>query len=669
MTLNIYRKTSCLLVFFAIFSLLFFGKPNCIVDDQVQSNLVYSDFENLSASGWVFLPIERASDPSARSAGYQNIDTDHFGNVHVVYQDNTEILGSGTDDDIFYRRWNAVSESWSSVELVSIGCDLGSGDPDICVDTSGNVHIIWVDYSDVYGADGGKNIFYRTWNAESQSWGSIEAITGETNDEAWSIAITSDVSNNIHVVWSEQDSGYGSDWDIFHKRWEVSSSSWVNAEIVSSGSSDASWTPAIATNSSGDVHIVWQETNNIHYKYWDSSLSSWGALEVISIGEDNLDPAIDCDSIGRLHLVWDQGSTKSLNYKCKNLTSGSWSSIEKVNSEYTYGGGDASIEVDISGDVWVAWDQGVGVNLKFDVAYRRKDSTSGSWMPSSYVSLSPDLYVYDPDIAIDNLLNAHFVWKELFGGIDYDVLYRRLIKSPDSPTLNLINPNPSKNGQINLTWSNMPRADTYYIFRNTSEISLIDGLIPIGSSENPGFIDVVIGPETYYYVVVANNEAGNSSISNCESVTVQSLEDPNTPTLNSIVPNPDYDGIICLNWSGDNYTAIFYLFRSNTSCILSTSGLVPFDTSFVSVFNDTLSVNGTYYYAVIAGNAVGNSTLSNCEWVRAIILPEGEDPPDDTPVVFIDGFNTYILLTIVFCLGAIISIRIMRRKSGIQILS
>ncbi len=82
-----------------------------------------------------------------------------------------------------------------------------------------------------------------------------------------------------------------------------------------------------------------------------------------------------------------------------------------------------------------------------------------------------------------------------------------------------------------------------------------------------------------------------------------------SPVL-QVASNISYNGLIGLSWnliSADNYS----VFR-NTSAINTTIGLIPQVITNATAFQDNITTAGTYFYALIATNIYGNSTLSNC---------------------------------------------------------
>ncbi len=95
---------------------------------------------------------------------------------------------------------------------------------------------------------------------------------------------------------------------------------------------------------------------------------------------------------------------------------------------------------------------------------------------------------------------------------------------------------------------------------------------------------------------------------------------PDAPYLFPISPNPTQNGTVRLSWTAVQDVALYYVYR-DTCPIESLEGLTPIAIAVTTWYEDTLLENGTYYYAVVAGNAQGNSSLSNCEAVVVSIPP------------------------------------------------
>ncbi len=184
------------------------------------------------------------------------------------------------------------------------------------------------------------------------------------------------------------------------------------------------------------------------------------------------------------------------------------------------------------------------------------------------------------------------------------------------------------NGQlIDLDWYDIQSGEFYYIFRENSPITSVNGLTPYDITDDSMYNDFIMENGTYYYVVIANNGTYNSSISNCESIEIMLYPfNEIVPELKPIVPPVDEDGKIIIFWDEVINASMYYIFRE-TSPITSTDGLTPIAEETSSSYYDQISENGTYYYAIVANNGSVNCSISNCESVNCLILPFYEQEP------------------------------------------
>ena len=94
---------------------------------------------------------------------------------------------------------------------------------------------------------------------------------------------------------------------------------------------------------------------------------------------------------------------------------------------------------------------------------------------------------------------------------------------------------------------------------------------------------------------------------------------PSAPQLEDIVPSPNTDGNIFLEWS-DSFGAENYSVYRSTSIITDTSSLTPIALISTGATNYTDSglSNGLYYYIIVASNATGDS-MSNCNSIQVAL--------------------------------------------------
>jgi len=162
-----------LLVIFGSFLLFSLSEDNNIrggiLEDEIidDSDKFSRDLKN---SALEFGLTEVVSTESTISSLYPTIAVDGAGNVHVAWQDITNYDNSGSDSDIFYKQWGAVSGTWTPTEVVSTESTSASFKPTIAVDSIGSVHVAWEDMTNYDGSGEDRDIFYKQWDAFSSTW-------------------------------------------------------------------------------------------------------------------------------------------------------------------------------------------------------------------------------------------------------------------------------------------------------------------------------------------------------------------------------------------------------------------------------------------------------------------------------------------------------------------
>ena len=650
------------------------------------NSLVNSSISNyVSVTFGFFLPpnlqlgwniTEVISTESVNDSNVAAIEVDGMGNVHIVWSDYTNYNGCGTDIDIFYKRWDATTKGWTSTEVVSTESTGLSYRPDMVIDAFGNLHLVWNDYTNYGGSGTDTDIFYKLWNATTMTWTVTEVISTESTSTSNCPDIAIDASGNLHVIWHDSTNynGAGTDYDIFYKYWNATTKVWALTEVVSTESTSSSYWPAIEVDGGGNVHAVWYDFTNyggsgsdrdIFYKRKDVTTGSWRATEVVSTESTghSFNPALIVDWYENVHVIWydytnygASGTDGDIFYKRWNATAGSWTEAEIVSTESTRLSFFPDLALDGFGNIHIIWADSTNYNGSgpdYDIFYKRWNIITRLWTSTEVISTESTSTSNWPDIVVDSFGNLHLVWHDVTNyngaGTDYDIFYKQSypLWFLDPPFLEPILPNPDSYGIINLNWTDEVGATTYYIYRDTSNITSIQGMQPLTNTPLSYFQDILFFNGTYYYVVIAGNATGNSTISNCESVTV-AIPPPEPATLDPILPNPNLNGIIDLNWD-DVANATHYYVYKDFSPISSVTGLTPIATVNSSNYTDIISLNGIYHYVIITGRLSGNSSISNCENIT-VLIPL--NPPVLQPISPNPVFDGNIYLNWSYILGA-----------------
>ena len=222
------------------------------------------------------------------------IAVDSSGNINVVWEDDDP-----GNDDTYFARSEDNGSTWSQVKNVSNSGD-NSRDPDIAVDNSGNINVVWRQSTP---AD--NEVYYSRSTDNGATWVQGKNVSNNAAD-SWDPAIAVDSSGNINVVWDELTPG---NWDIYLSRSSNNGAGWSAAVNISNNSGDSEY-PAIAVDSAGNLNVVWHDDTSGHEDiYFSRSIddgSTWTAfLNISNTAGDSYNPSIGVDSTGNINIVWE----------------------------------------------------------------------------------------------------------------------------------------------------------------------------------------------------------------------------------------------------------------------------------------------------------------------------------------------------------------------------
>ncbi|MHA1846207.1 MAG: right-handed parallel beta-helix repeat-containing protein [Promethearchaeota archaeon] len=180
--------------------------------------------------------------------------------------------------------------------------------------------------------------------------------------------------------------------------------------------------------------------------------------------------------------------------------------------------------------------------------------------------------------------------------------------APRGTVLNAILPKIDQDGDISLAWANLTWASKYYIYRSNLPIHDVSGLNFIASTNETSYTDHLLTNGLFYYAIIATNLIVNSSISNSENVSVQAP--PSGVVVDPIIPAIVHDGIVQLNWTQDLRADHYRVYRGEDH-IFSYIGLDPVAIVSTNYHEDTIDIDGRYYYVIVAENIYANSSQSN----------------------------------------------------------
>jgi len=336
---------------------------------------------------------------NSNSTQYNNgrrIVKDSSGNLHVVFYKSVRGYYQ-----IFYGKSTDNGTTWASTQLTSEASE-HQYYPSIAIDSSDNLHIVW------YGQDAASptynQIRYIKYTAGG-SWGAISNITSEATEHQYDAAIAVDSSDYLHVVFRGQHSGSTSYDEIRYLRSTTGGGSWDSIYNIAEAANETQYKPTLAVDGADNVHVVWYgqhagSTSYYQIRYikrtsvgvWDGSVTNL----TTESSEHQYYPAIAVDSSDNLHVTWHgqhSGSTSYDQIRYKKFTAGgSWGSIENLTSTTLTGNNYqqySSIAVDVADNLHVVW---FARTPSYCVGYKRYTNGLGWQDDVSKLTVVPSTY-------------------------------------------------------------------------------------------------------------------------------------------------------------------------------------------------------------------------------------------------------------------------------------
>jgi hypothetical protein len=422
------------------------------------------------------------------------IAADGSGNIHVVWMEYTAGIwnNSVSDDEIFYANYSVASSQWSNITVISDGYDNVWGwnndtsyGPKIAADNSGNLHVVWEEYSNGIWKDSvdDSEIMYVNYSIASNKWSNVSILSdgwnnvwGWNTDSSEDPAIDVDNSGNVYVIWQDRTMGNWSgdveDSEIMYVKYTSATGQWSNVTIISdtiTGWNDGlSADPDISVDTLGNIHVIWEDRTNgtwgddeeIMWTMYDTSSSDWLNASVISDGYNDIwgwntgdcdDPKIAVDNSGNAHAVWgdySDGPWRSDNithdddeimYAKYSKSSAQWSNITILSDGHegfwwnTGESENVDISVSPTGIIHVVWEDSTNGTWGTDdeIMYSYKAGSS-SWSNPKLISDGAnevfwnDEWSAQPAITTDPNNNVHIVWQDGTDGLwgtDDEIMY------------------------------------------------------------------------------------------------------------------------------------------------------------------------------------------------------------------------------------------------------
>lgn len=314
--------------------------------------------QSLSALTWA--PTKRLTWTSGGSFS-QAIAVDSNDNIHIVWADYNP-----GNFEVFYMKSTDEGATWTSSRRLT--WNSGSAlDPEIALDSGNNIHVFWAD-----DTPGNYEIYYKkstnggvTWVTRRLTWNA---------GLSYSPVISLDSSSQIHLIWVDETPG---NQEIFYKNSTNGGLDWTAKRLTwNSGDSEE---PAIAVDSNKHIHVVFYDDTPgnaeiFHIKSTDGG-NSWSTNRMTYTSGDSRFPSIVIDQMDNIHVICtDMPGGEFVYYK--KSTNGGTSWITK-RLAWNYFSTAPAITVDSNDNIHVTYSAAVSGN--YDVYHKRSTDGGATW--------------------------------------------------------------------------------------------------------------------------------------------------------------------------------------------------------------------------------------------------------------------------------------------------
>jgi len=408
-----------------------------------------------------------------------------------------------------------------------------SENPQITIDTRGNIHIVWqdgkaspvnpTDYTLTYG------IYYKRFDGSdwSEDWDLSEEPTASYP------VLDIDSHDRIHVIW--QDSRAGDTVDLFYKTYDETG--WSTNQQITHGKgilpgSGLAERPTITVDHQNQLYCAWGDNrismNNYEIFFKTYSDESWSDDQrITNVWGKSKNPSITIDSQNRLHLVYedDREGNKELYYMTRS-NSGTWSEDERL-TEAEKASILPVIAADSQDNLHVLWiDQRHG---NWEVFYKIR--TKAGWGPD--IRLTAGNFARSLAATVDARDNLHVVYYDARQGTHaiYYLMKSEVGWSSERPLVaerstKMRNPTiiTDSDGNLHMTWCDerdgMEKSEIYYkagfpllitasipVIAPGSESNTIDitDVIALSSHPEQGELDASEVTSAYYEIYDAKS--------------------------------------------------------------------------------------------------------------------------------------------------------------------
>jgi hypothetical protein len=323
---------------------------------------------------------------------------DAAGKISVVWEDDT-----ANNSNILFSRSTDGGATWSTPRNLSSSTGY-SFSPRIAVDSAGGINVVWVDTT-----PGNQDVFFSRSTNGGASFSAPQNLSNDAPDSA-SPQVGVDTSGNISVVWENDDITYGIMYR--HSTDGVTFSTVANLATNTTGS----FGPQMAIGVDGSVSVVWEDDFNFQSDVSFSRSTDQGATfstpkNLSNNSGNSFSAQVAVDLSGNIEVAWTDNTPGNNDILFTHSSDGgaTFASTKSISSSRG-DTGSAQVGVDTNGNIFVAWQDNVPPAFNKDV-YLARSSDGGTSFSAANLSNNVGNSI-NPFMNVDVSGGINLVWMD-----------------------------------------------------------------------------------------------------------------------------------------------------------------------------------------------------------------------------------------------------------------
>jgi PKD repeat protein len=290
------------------------SSPALVVDSKNHANIVWAGFKpdlsfstkeiyykKLSATGFTIIETKRLT-YSRWDSDKPQLDVDASDNLHIVWCDERELRTA-----IYYIKLAPTGKILiNDTVLAEVGAP--NVIATIAVDTANNVHIVWNNHTVLteFGWNGA--LHYLKLSSIDCTPIIDDTVITKSLLNVHAPSIDTDKNNRVNVVWADSRN-FTTINNVYYLKLDATGKIIIEDKPLTNATPNA-WEPVVGTDTLGNVYTVWSDNREGVPELFYKVLSSTGEILVdtclVTEPDDyaSMAPDIAIDSRNRVHLCW-----------------------------------------------------------------------------------------------------------------------------------------------------------------------------------------------------------------------------------------------------------------------------------------------------------------------------------------------------------------------------